>query len=399
MEDLTCDADKDMGSAALDVFFNTSKHSSYKEMKTIPFFTSKRWGDRDTIVALLGVDPLRLQHMPVRVRSSKDFCLLAVRKNGLAIQYVAHLAAEDTCEIVEAALKTTPESFPFAVFLLQRTFGGLRNDRINDIGTSWTAQHTKTADKGHLTSVLVVLAMVQAVPHGRIPTFETFKRYMKIALKATPSAAKCFRTWRGEEEELDIEFYQEMLRINGLAMHFIDRFLLFNYARRDSHNFSIADHTAWVETVREDVRMWQVNRRQDIRRWVRLDGELISSVLDDTIKNECMMDAIQTWPHAVQYCVRDQEGPFRRVHNLTMDEFAFFKAAIERDHSTLFYLPDSTWERQDNAFREFILSLFSTNGMILQDDGIRILVAGRRRYKVDMRAKRSQEQRPCPPIR
>ena len=76
MEDLTCDADKNMGSDALDVFFKTSKHPPYEEIKTIPFFTSKRWSNRDAIVALLGVDPLRLQHMPMRVKNSKDLASL-----------------------------------------------------------------------------------------------------------------------------------------------------------------------------------------------------------------------------------------------------------------------------------------------------------------------------------
>ena len=112
------------------------------------------------------------KHMPMRVKNSKDLCLLAVRNNGLALQYVGKLGTEDTCEIVETALRKTPEAFPLAISVLKRIF---YNDRTNQIGKKWVEKHMPKADQGQLTSVLVVLAMACSVPiqYRVVPHLET----------------------------------------------------------------------------------------------------------------------------------------------------------------------------------------------------------------------------------
>ena len=179
--------------------------------------------------------------------------------------------------------------------------------------------------------------------------FGDFKRYMKLALKATPSAAKCLRIFHDRpEKEPDMEFYKELVRINGLAVHFVADFLQWRY-----HVDGSREGMRWLESVRKRAKEWQLQHKREIHHWIRLDGELISSVFDDDMKRESMMDAIQTWPHAVQYCTKE-----------TSDDFPFFKAAIERDHATVQYLPGSVL--YNATFHEFILSLFAINGMILQ---------------------------------
>ena len=88
MEDLTCDADKNMGSDALDVFFKTSKHPPCEEIMTPSLYLEAleqqgcdrcpSWGGSSSIAT----------PMPMRVKNSKDLRLPCGQEfNGLALQY------------------------------------------------------------------------------------------------------------------------------------------------------------------------------------------------------------------------------------------------------------------------------------------------------------------------
>ena len=377
--------------AAFQSLYQNPKDMTFGDVK-IPFLLDKKNIDR--IKAILAVDGMKLKDLPNKMRQNMDLCLIAVKSNGLALQYVfpkdrrgvwqgsnsmfVRPTQEQRSTLISVAFEQNPASMQYHRKLWSdeqiMDWQKKEKDRIYHEVT----QNGRLLE--HLVPDLFTPDMIHAALRNdgtaiefirkRPLQFNELKDYFKVAIGNTPVAGTWIPyLWKYpiSNEQL-IQTYQELFAIHKL-IPLTDA----GIHRRNENMIAFG----WLQEMRDLSHVWQLENQAEVTRWIQQDGRVFKQVIDELKTKENTLAAIRTWPDAVQHVLRSN-GEYIQFGK---DEAEYFIAAAKLDYRTARHLPQFSNPTQaritgKNVFiiMNMLKELVQINGMVLRFESIQEIV-------------------------
>ena len=375
--------------AAFQSLYQNPKDMTFGDVK-IPFLLSKKNIDR--IEAMLAVDGMKLKDLPNKMRQNMDLCLIAVKSNGLALQYVfpkdrrgvwrgtlfVRPTQEQRSTLISVAFEQNPASMQYhrklwsdqqivdwqkkekdRIYHEVTQNGRLLEHLVPDL---FTPDMIHAALRNDGTAIEFMERRHTSEFIGRGWHFNELKNYFKVAIGNTPVAGRWIPyLWEYPISNAQlIQTYQELFAIHKL-IPLTDA----GIHRRNENMIAFG----WLQEMREQSSVWQLENQAEVTRWIRQDGRVFKQAIDEFKTKENTLAAIRTWPDAVQHVLRRQNDQFGE------DEAEYFIAAVKLDYRTARHLDDFAITNENaGIIMNMLKELVQINGMVLQFGSIQEIV-------------------------